>query len=207
MLLGDAAHTAHFSIGSGTKLAMEDAIGVVQALAAEPDVARAFDRYEAARRPAVERLQELARRSQLWWESFPSRLHIPAGQLMVAYMTRAGNVPLDRLVTTNPDVVASALGQYAGLKEPENPKNPQTPRVPADLTSWNLDRPLRDEGRQFPHRVLAADPDESHCTRSPTWLPTRGARPGRRRPAGLPRPRRPVQAASASPARWTALRC
>jgi anthraniloyl-CoA monooxygenase len=149
VLLGDAAHTAHFSIGSGTKLAMEDAIGLVQALGAEPDAARAFGRYEATRRSAVERLQELARRSQLWWESFPSRLRVPAGQLMVAYMTRAGNVPLDRLVTTNPGVVASALGQYAGL----------TAQIPANLTSWILDRPLRHEGRQFPRRVLAAGPD------------------------------------------------
>jgi anthraniloyl-CoA monooxygenase len=149
VLLGDAAHTAHFSIGSGTKLAMEDAIGLAEALGAESDAVRAFDRYEAIRRPAVERLQELARRSQLWWESFPSRLHVPAGQLMVAYMTRAGNVPLDRLVTTNPGVVASALGQYAG----------PAAQLPADLTSWILDRPLRHEGRQFPHRVLAAGPD------------------------------------------------
>jgi anthraniloyl-CoA monooxygenase len=132
---------------------MEDAIGLVQALGAEPDAARAFDRYEATRRPAVERLQELARRSQLWWESFPSRLHVPAGQLMVAYMTRAGNVPLDRLATANPGVVASALGQYAGL-------TPKTPKTPADLTSWILDRPLRHEGRQFPHRVLAAAPGD-----------------------------------------------
>jgi len=155
VLLGGAAHTAHFSIGSGTKLAMEDAIGLVKALGAEPDAARAFDRYEATRRPAVERLQELARRSQLWWESFPLRLHVPAGQLMIAYMTRAGNVPLDRLVTTNPSVVSSALGQYAGL----NPKTRRSPQIPADVTSWILDRPLRYQGRQFPHRVLAAGPD------------------------------------------------
>jgi 2-polyprenyl-6-methoxyphenol hydroxylase-like FAD-dependent oxidoreductase len=155
VLLGDAAHTAHFSIGSGTKLAMEDAIGLVQALGAEPDAARAFGRYEATRRPAVERLQELARRSQLWWESFPSRLHVPAGQLMVAYMTRAGNVPLDRLVTTNPGVVASALAQYAE----QTPKTLNTAPLPADLTSWILDRPLRYQGRQFAHRVLADDPD------------------------------------------------
>ena len=63
VLLGDAAHTAHFSIGSGTKLAMEDAIALVGALGAEPDAATAFARYEAVRRPAVERLQGLARRS------------------------------------------------------------------------------------------------------------------------------------------------
>jgi anthraniloyl-CoA monooxygenase len=148
VLLGDAAHTAHFSIGSGTKLAMEDAIALAEALDAEPDPARAFARYEATRRPAVERLQELARRSQLWWESFPARLHLPVEQLMVAYMTRAGNVPLDRFAATNPHVVAGALGQYAGL----------VPQIPADITSWVLDRPLRHEGRQFPHRVLTSGP-------------------------------------------------
>ena len=148
VLLGDAAHTAHYSIGSGTKLAMEDAIALVQALAAEPDAARAFARYEASRRPAVERLQELARRSQLWWESFPSRLHIPVEQLMVAYMTRAGNVPLGRFAATNPDVLAAALGRYAGL-------HLETSQLPADITSWVLDRPLRHQGRQVPCRVLA----------------------------------------------------
>jgi hypothetical protein len=88
--LGDAAHTAHFSIGSGTKLAMEDAIGLVEALRDAPDRASAFAAYERRRRPAVERLQELARRSRLWWESFPARLSLPAARLMVAYMSRAG---------------------------------------------------------------------------------------------------------------------
>src|SRR6185312_6805020 len=127
VLLGDAAHTAHYSIGSGTKLAMEDAIALVEALGAEPDAARAFARYEAARRPAVGRLQELARRSQLWWESYPSRLHIPVERLMVAYMTRAGNVPLGRFAATNPGVVALALGQYADL-------DLETSQLPADIT-------------------------------------------------------------------------
>jgi anthraniloyl-CoA monooxygenase len=148
VLLGDAAHTAHYSIGSGTKLAMEDAIALVEAMDAEPDAARAFARYEAVRRPAVERLQELARRSQLWWESFPSRLHLPVEQLMVAYMTRSGNVPLDRFAATSPDVVAAALGRYAG-RDPEA-------AVPADIGGWVLDRPLSYHGREFAGRVLAA---------------------------------------------------
>jgi anthraniloyl-CoA monooxygenase len=146
VLLGDAAHTAHYSIGSGTKLAMEDAITLVEAMEAEPDAARAFARYEAIRRPAVARRQELARRSQLWWESFPSRLDLPVERLMVAYMTRAGNVALDRFAATSPGVVATALGQFAdlALKQP-----------PADITGWVLDRPLRHQGGQFPGRVLA----------------------------------------------------
>ncbi len=148
VLLGDAAHTAHYSIGSGTKLAMEDAIALVEALDAEPDAARAFARYEAIRRPAVGRRQELARRSQVWWESFPSRLHLPVERLMVAYMTRAGNVPLGRFAATNPGVVAMALGRYADLDLETSP-------LPADMTSWILGRPLRHQGRQFPCRVLA----------------------------------------------------
>jgi 2-polyprenyl-6-methoxyphenol hydroxylase-like FAD-dependent oxidoreductase len=145
VLLGDAAHTAHFSIGSGTKLAMEDAIGLIEALGAERDGAAAFARYQAARRPAVERMQELARRSQLWWESFPARLQLPAEQLMVAYMTRAGNVALDRFAATNPQVVAAALSQYAG-----RPGGP----APDGITSWVLSQPLEHDGQKFPSRVL-----------------------------------------------------
>ena len=61
VLLGDAAHTAHFSIGSGTKLAMEDAVSLAQALRRERDVATAFEAYEAERRIEVLRLQNAAR--------------------------------------------------------------------------------------------------------------------------------------------------
>lgn len=148
VLLGDAAHTAHFSIGSGTKLAMEDAICLVEALAGEADAEAAFARYEAIRRPAVERLQELARRSQLWWESFPSRLHLPVERLMVAYMTRAGNVPLARFAATSPAVVAVAAEQYAHATPPDR-----------DLVDWVLEQPLRYGGAEFPGRVLAGLPE------------------------------------------------
>jgi len=151
VLLGDAAHTAHYSIGSGTKLAMEDAITLVEAMEAEPDAARAFARYEAIRRPAVARRQELARRSQLWWESFPSRLDLPVERLMVAYMTRAGNVALDRFAATSPGVVATALGQFADV-------NRKTQPIPADVTGWILDQPLSWETRQFPRRVMGRGP-------------------------------------------------
>ncbi|BBG00955.1 MULTISPECIES: FAD-dependent monooxygenase [Pseudonocardia] len=137
-LLGDAAHTAHFSIGSGTKLAMEDAIGLVEALAGADDPTAAFARYESVRRPAVERLQELARRSRLWWESFPARTHLPVDRLMVAYMTRAGNVPLDRFAETAPDVVGRAVAGYAA--ESGSPPVPDDGRPVTDRV---LDQPLR----------------------------------------------------------------
>ena len=69
MLVGDAAHTAHFSIGSGTKLAMEDAIALARALARAPRSARrALAAYEAERRPQVETLQRAAQVSLEWFE-------------------------------------------------------------------------------------------------------------------------------------------
>jgi anthraniloyl-CoA monooxygenase len=134
VLLGDAAHTAHYSIGSGTKLAMEDAIELVAALERADELPRALRAYEEVRRPAVERLQGLARRSQLWWESFPERLDLPVDRLMIAYMSRAGNVPLARFAQTSPDVVRRALAEYAG-REPDSL---------AGLEPWVLDQPLPD---------------------------------------------------------------
>ena len=199
VLLGDAAHTAHFSIGSGTKLAMEDAIALVEAMGAEPDAARAFSRYEAIRRPAVGRLQELARRSQLWWESFPSRLHVPVEQLMVAYMTRAGNVPLGRFAATNPDVVATALGQYAGLTwEPRS----SPPTSPAG--SWTG----RCATRAGSSRAGSSRPARSVAVPAITNVVTdRGDRPGTPSSPAPAAPARPGRPGSASPARPTALRC
>ncbi|MBE1495462.1 2-polyprenyl-6-methoxyphenol hydroxylase-like FAD-dependent oxidoreductase [Amycolatopsis lexingtonensis] len=147
VLLGDAAHTAHFSIGSGTKLAMEDAIGLVEALRSAPGTAEAFAAFETNRRPAVERLQELARRSRLWWESFPARTHLPVERLMVAYMTRAGNVPLERFAVTSPDVVATALTQYAGAPPPEG-----------GFVDWVLDRQPAPPGDLVTIGDVVADP-------------------------------------------------
>jgi 2-polyprenyl-6-methoxyphenol hydroxylase-like FAD-dependent oxidoreductase len=70
-LLGDAAHTAHFSVGSGTKMAMEDAIALAAALAAHPgDVPAALAAYEAAAQPPVLAVQDSARPSLAWWEHF-----------------------------------------------------------------------------------------------------------------------------------------
>ena len=144
VLLGDAAHTAHYSIGSGTKLAMEDAIELVAALDAADDLPGALNTYEALRRPAVERLQGLARRSQHWWDSFPERLDLQVDRLMVAYMSRAGNVPLARFAQSSPDVVRRALTDYAG-------NAPEALDAP-DAEAWVLDRPLRAGDRSFDSR-------------------------------------------------------
>ena len=96
-------------------------------------------------------------------ESFPGRLHLPAEQLMVAFMTRAGNVTLDRFAAISPAVVAAALDQYAGASEADGVGGSgaagevfgASPKpVPDDITGWVLGRPLEREGRTFPGRVL-----------------------------------------------------
>ncbi len=76
VFLGDAVHTAHFSVGSGTKMAIEDAIALAEAIVAHPDdTGAAFTAYESVRQPAVARIQNAARPSLSWWENFGSYYH------------------------------------------------------------------------------------------------------------------------------------
>ena len=146
VLLGDAVHTAHYSIGSGTKLAMEDGIVLARALAEAGDLEAALARYERERRPAVEHLQETAFRSMRWWDSFTGRLDLPVERLLISFMTRAGKVSVDRFAGFAPDVVRSGLAQYAGCPVAAVP---DTGRVP-----WILGRPLDAAGRHWPARVV-----------------------------------------------------
>jgi anthraniloyl-CoA monooxygenase len=150
VLIGDAAHTAHYSIGSGTKLAMEDAIALTHALDKDGDLDSLLASYEQRRRPAVEHLQSIANRSQLWWESFPSRTHLPVEQLTIAYMTRAGKVPVDRFLQTAPEVAATGLAQYAQIQCAAE-------IAPAEVEEWVLNAPLVHDGLRFPTRVVSDD--------------------------------------------------
>lgn len=107
-LLGDAAHTAHFSVGSGTKMAMEDAIALARAVAAHGhDVESALAAYEALARPSVEKIQSAARPSLSWWEHF-GRYHdaFEPWQFAVHFLTRAMDV--GRLARRAPEFVESA---------------------------------------------------------------------------------------------------
>lgn len=92
VLLGDAAHTAHFSVGSGTKMAMEDAIALAGALDAEETTDAAFHAYETQRRPAVQRTQDWAAPSMRWWATFGHRLHMEPAQFGFHFLTRTGAI-------------------------------------------------------------------------------------------------------------------
>lgn len=145
VLIGDAAHTAHYTLGSGTKLALEDAIALSSALLAEDDIGAAFAAYEQSRRPGVERFQHLAARSQRWWESYHLRVDQPLAQLAVGFMTRAGNIDLDRFTESHPDVVAEAVTSWAGA----------TPPSAVDLNDWILAQPYEAGSIRTESRVLS----------------------------------------------------
>ena len=106
ILLGDAAHTAHFSIGSGTKLAMEDAIALYEAFEEkDEDVPAAFDWYEKERRPRVSALQEAAKRSRRYFEHVPRYLDLDPYQFSVHLLTRSGRISYDNLRIRDPGFV------------------------------------------------------------------------------------------------------
>src|SRR5712692_2869987 len=89
VFLGDAAHTAHFSVGSGTKMAMEDALALSQAIARFPRLPEALAAFEEERRPRVEHIQRMAAQSFEWWATFRHYAEWPAERLSFHTLTRA----------------------------------------------------------------------------------------------------------------------
>jgi 2-polyprenyl-6-methoxyphenol hydroxylase-like FAD-dependent oxidoreductase len=111
VILGDAAHTAHFSIGSGTRLAMEDAIALERALHDNgDDIAKALPAYDAARRPIVEKIVSGALASAAWYEEFAAHMELAPRDFAMSYIQRSGRVDLDRLRTISPKFMATVAG-------------------------------------------------------------------------------------------------
>ncbi len=107
VLVGDALRTAHFSIGSGTRLAMEDAIALDRALQAHrDDVASALPAFEAARRPIVEKLVAAANASADWYEHFAEIMRLAPLDFVMSYITRSGRIDRERLRAVSPQFVA-----------------------------------------------------------------------------------------------------
>lgn len=97
VLIGDAAHSAHFSIGSGTKLAMEDAIGLVRALSNHADISSALEAYQADRGTEALRLQNAARNSMEWFENVKRYIHLEPEQFAYSLLTRSQRVSHESL--------------------------------------------------------------------------------------------------------------
>jgi salicyloyl-CoA 5-hydroxylase len=111
-LLGDAAHTAHFSVGSGTKMAMEDAVALSAALTAHAgDVPGALAAYEAGARPSVDRIQGSARPSLSWWEHF-GEYHDALEPWQFTFHFISRSITADRIARRDPAFVEDALEQW-----------------------------------------------------------------------------------------------
>ncbi|MGZ4167998.1 MAG: bifunctional salicylyl-CoA 5-hydroxylase/oxidoreductase [Solirubrobacteraceae bacterium] len=147
VLLGDAAHTAHFSIGSGTKLAMEDAVALAWAFRANgvDDVASALEAYEAERRPIVESTQRAAQGSLEWFEGIARYVEQPRLQFAFNLLTRSRRITYDNLRLRDEEFVGDVdelFAQRGGF----------TARPP-------MFAPLRLRGLTLPNRVVVSPMD------------------------------------------------
>ncbi|MBW3595554.1 MAG: bifunctional salicylyl-CoA 5-hydroxylase/oxidoreductase, partial [Actinobacteria bacterium] len=135
---GDAAHTAHFSIGSGTKLAMEDSIALVNALETKEDIASALTEYELERKPRVERFQEAARQSQEYFENTAIYRDMDAMQFAFNLLSRSGRIDYDDLRVRDEHFVAAVDRWFIGRDV-----GPAAPPSFAPLRLRELDIPNR----------------------------------------------------------------
>ncbi len=105
VLIGDAAHTAHFSIGSGTKLAMEDAIALAKSLTREPVAERALEAYQQERETEALRLQSAARNRMEWFENVARYVHLDAVQFSYTLLTGSQRIGHENLKLRDPGYV------------------------------------------------------------------------------------------------------
>ena len=118
VLAGDAAHSAHFSVGSGTKLAMEDAIALAEALAAKKELNEALARYEDIRKIEVLKLQNAARNSTEWFENVARYSTLPPEQFAYSLLTRSQRIGHGNLRLRDSNYVDQIETWFAGRAIP-----------------------------------------------------------------------------------------
>lgn len=140
VLLGDAAHTAHFSIGSGTKLAFEDAISLANVLnSAKLDVPQALQQYQEERELDVLRLQSAARNSTEWFENVPRYTHFEPIQFAYSMLTRSQRVSHENLRLRDSTWLQSVERWFAGKAVGKPVEKPVPPMfTPFKLRDMNL---------------------------------------------------------------------
>jgi len=146
VLLGDSAATAHFSIGSGSKLAMESAIALANYIDSEKDMSAAFARYENERRTEVLRLQSAARNSIEWFEEVERYLHLDPVQFNYSLLTRSQRISHENLRTRDRDWLA---GAEMWFEQKATGQVPQTAKQPMFV-------PLRVRGVELKNRVVVS---------------------------------------------------
>jgi anthraniloyl-CoA monooxygenase len=160
VLLGDAAHTAHFSIGSGTKLAMEDAIALASAIDQHDDLDTALARYEGERRPVVERTQAAAAASRGWFEAWPRWDGFPPPQFAFSLLARSGRVGYDNLRRRDPAFV-HALDRWFAARAghavpPAAASRAEAAADPPEVAPSPAFQPFQLGGLRLANRLVAA---------------------------------------------------
>jgi len=157
VILGDAAHTAHFSIGSGTKLAMEDALALAACVHEEPDISTALATYEEERKAVVLSTQRAAQASLEWFENLAQYVHQDPVQFGFNIMTRSRRVTYDNLRVRDPEYVAQCEAWFASSDEPvETMGRPDTPPMFQPVTLRASEGP----GLTLNNRVIVSPMDQ-----------------------------------------------
>lgn len=171
VLIGDAAHSAHFSIGSGTKLAMEDAIGLVRALSSQSDVPTALQSYQDDRSTEALRLQNAARNSMEWFEHVKRYMHLDAEQFAYSLLTRSQRVSHENLRLRDSTYVSGMERWFASRAaldgvEPEPPKSPMVRigKVDSGQPPPPMFTPFRLRGMTLHNRVIVSPMDMYSAT-------------------------------------------
>jgi 2-polyprenyl-6-methoxyphenol hydroxylase-like FAD-dependent oxidoreductase len=140
VLLGDAVHTAHFSVGSGTKMAMEDGIALARELAAEhASLEDAFIAYAGDRQPSVTRIQDSARGGLSWWERF-GRYHEVFEPTQFAFHFFSRSIEIDRIEPRDPELVAAVRADWLtkhGAPAVDTPLRAGEVELPGRLLTWD----------------------------------------------------------------------
>jgi len=148
VLVGDAAHTAHFSIGSGTKLAMEDSLALAACLHEHPDVETALAAYEAERRPVVESTQRAAQASLEWFENIGMYTRNEPEQFCFNLLTRSRRITYDNLRERDADFAAHVNAAFSAAAGAGG-----DPAAPA------MFQPFRLGGLELKNRVIVSPMD------------------------------------------------
>jgi len=152
VLMGDAIHTAHFSVGSGTKLAMEDAIALAGLLLSDLPLANAFARYEEMRRPEVESLQRAAKASRNWFEGADRYRNLDPEQFVFSMLTRSQRITYDNLRVRDPGYMSQVDAWYAASDH--SCPIPVGPAVPP------MFHPFRVRGLALANRIVVSPMDQ-----------------------------------------------
>ena len=149
VILGDAAHTAHYSIGSGTKLAMEDSIDLAQAVLSHEKIEDALAAYEAGRRPGVESLQRAAQVSLEWFESTPRYMKMEPLTFAMSLLTRSLRITHENLKVRDPKLIEAVDRRFA-----EDAAKQSGAVVPAGTPP--MFTPFKLRGLVIPNRIVVS---------------------------------------------------